>query len=79
MYDTSAQDSVTSISVPDSDRQWLSAGFTYNIDDRSNIDFGFTYLMGEDVQVKESLSVSSVTATTHADAILLGLQYSRTF
>ncbi|EOX4224431.1 outer membrane protein transport protein [Vibrio cholerae] len=79
MYDTSAQDSVTSISVPDSDRQWLSAGFTYNIDDRSNIDFGFTYLMGEDVQVKESLSVSSVTATTHADAILFGLQYSRTF
>ncbi|MBJ6958592.1 outer membrane protein transport protein, partial [Vibrio cholerae] len=58
MYDTSAQDSVTSISVPDSDRQWLSAGLTYNIDDRSNIDFGFTYLMGEDVQVKESLSVS---------------------
>ncbi|WP_201284186.1 outer membrane protein transport protein, partial [Klebsiella pneumoniae] len=28
MYDTSAQDSRTSISVPDSDRQWLSAGFT---------------------------------------------------
>ncbi|ENH9243227.1 outer membrane protein transport protein [Vibrio cholerae] len=79
MYDTSAQDKITSISVPDSDRQWLSAGFTYNIDDRSNIDFGFTYLMGEDVQVKESLSVSSVTATTHADAILFGLQYSRTF
>lgn len=79
MYDTSAQDSVTSISVPDSDRQWLSAGFTYQVDEKSNVDFGFTYLMGKDVQVKESLTVSSVTATTHADAILLGLQYSRTF
>lgn len=79
MYDTSAQDSLTSISVPDSDRQWLSAGFTYNIDDKSNIDFGFTYLMGKDVGVKEDSAGTLLTATTHTDAILLGLQYSRTF
>ncbi|MEF1172408.1 outer membrane protein transport protein [Vibrio sinaloensis] len=86
MYDTSAQDKVTSISVPDSDRQWFSAGFTYHLDSKSNIDFGFTYLMGKDVDVKESqyddasgLLVSSIEATTHADAILLGLQYSRSF
>ncbi|MFG5067000.1 outer membrane protein transport protein [Vibrio cholerae] len=79
MYDTSAQDSLTSISVPDSDRQWLSAGFTYNIDDKSNVDFGFTYLMGKDVGVKEDSAETLLTATTHADAILLGLQYSRTF
>lgn len=32
MYDTSAQDNVTSISVPDSDRNWFSAGFTYHLD-----------------------------------------------
>ncbi|MBN7278835.1 transporter [Vibrio cholerae] len=79
MYDTSAQDSLTSISVPDSDRQWLSAGFTYNIDDKSNVDFGFTYLMGKDVGVKEDSAGTLLTATTHTDAILLGLQYSRTF
>ncbi|MEI8655758.1 MULTISPECIES: outer membrane protein transport protein [Vibrio] len=79
MYDTSAQDSVTSISVPDSDRQWFSAGFTYAIDDASNVDFGFTYLLGKDINVKEKTSASSVTATTHADAILVGLQYSRSF
>ncbi|TQP84982.1 outer membrane protein transport protein [Vibrio cholerae] len=79
MYDTSAQDSLTSISVPDSDRQWLSAGFTYNIDDKSNVDFGFTYLMGKNVGVKEDSAGTLLTATTHADAILLGLQYSRTF
>ncbi|SDH70647.1 long-chain fatty acid transport protein [Vibrio xiamenensis] len=84
MYDTSAQDSVKSISVPDSDRQWLSAGFTYNINAVSNVDFGFTYLIGKDVDVEESTTISgtelsSVTATTHADAILVGLQYSRTF
>ncbi|WP_038176999.1 outer membrane protein transport protein [Vibrio pacinii] len=92
MYDTSAQDSLTSISVPDSDRQWLSAGFTYHIDSASNIDFGFTYLMGDDTQVNESVTLptglsapnpvyqnTAVSGTTHADAILMGLQYSRSF
>ncbi|AVH30905.1 outer membrane protein transport protein [Vibrio fluvialis] len=90
MYDTSAQDSVTSISVPDSDRQWFSTGFTYQIDEQSNFDFGFTYLMGKDTDVSESLvlpssssptgyAYTSVNGTTRADAILVGLQYSRTF
>jgi long-chain fatty acid transport protein len=90
MYDTSAQDEVTSISVPDSDRQWFSAGFTYHINEKSNIDFGFTYLMGDDVKVNESNenpafgligneNLSSISGTTRADAILMGLQYSRSF
>lgn len=84
MYDTSAQDQVTSISVPDSDRQWFSTGFTYHIDEESNVDFGFTYLLGKDVNVSESTTsgnteLSSLTAVSHANAILMGLQYSRTF
>ncbi|MBE8558717.1 MULTISPECIES: outer membrane protein transport protein [Vibrio] len=79
MYDTSAQDSVTSISVPDSDRQWFSAGFTYHINTASNVDFGFTYLLGDDVDVKETGIGGQLNGTTHADAILLGLQYSRSF
>ncbi|WGV99480.1 outer membrane protein transport protein [Vibrio sp. YMD68] len=94
MYDTSAQDELTSISVPDSDRQWFSAGFTYHIDTASNIDFGFTYLLGDDVKVSESNAnpffgtahptgtaenISSISGTTHANAILVGLQYSRSF
>lgn len=86
MYDTSAQDKLTSVSVPDSDRQWLSTGFTYHLDGKANIDFGFTYLMGKNVKVKEQtqpagvpVPVSELTATTRADAIMLGLQYSRSF
>ncbi|WP_456296947.1 outer membrane protein transport protein [Vibrio sp. AK197] len=79
MYDTSAQDNVRSISVPDSDRQWLSAGFTYNVDSASNIDFGFTYLIGEDIAVTEDSAGTVLTATTRADAVLVGLQYSRSF
>ncbi|MCG3724746.1 outer membrane protein transport protein [Vibrio cincinnatiensis] len=79
MYDTSAQDNKTSISVPDSDRQWFSAGFTYQLSEKSNVDFGFTYLMGKKVNVEEIDAGSTLTATTKADAILMGLQYSRTF
>ncbi|HCH4211602.1 outer membrane protein transport protein [Vibrio parahaemolyticus] len=93
MYDTSAQADLTSVSVPDSDRQWLSTGFTYHIDSKSIVDFGFTYLMGKDVDVNESTpnpmydptnpqspkNISSLSATTRADAILFGLQYSRSF
>ena len=80
MYDMSAQDKVTSISVPDSDRQWFSGGFTYHFDQASNLDFGFTYLLGQDVNVNESTpGVSKIEATTHADAILVGIQYSRSF
>ncbi|MGL6259192.1 outer membrane protein transport protein [Vibrio sp. WXL210] len=87
MYDTSAQGDTKSVSVPDSDRQWFSAGFTYNIDKQSNVDFGFTYLVGKDVKVEENTEnpsipgtdISSISATTRANAILVGLQYSRSF
>jgi long-chain fatty acid transport protein len=79
MYDTSAQDEKTSISVPDSDRQWFSAGFSYNFEKKHTVDFGFTYLLGEDVDVNETDAFGSLTATTHADAILAGVQYSYSF
>ncbi|MCW8331222.1 outer membrane protein transport protein [Photobacterium sp. SDRW27] len=84
MYDISATDELKSISIPDSDRHWFSTGFTYHLNDKENIDFGFTYLMGEDVTFDENLNdalpVPSITgATTRADAILVGLQYSRSF
>ncbi|MCQ1059591.1 outer membrane protein transport protein [Photobacterium sp. ZSDE20] len=92
MHDTSAQDKVTSISVPDSDRNWFSAGFTYHLDSKSNIDVGVTYLVGSDVTATENTMVdspfpigpdeiqaSAVTATTRANAWLYGIQYSRSF
>ncbi|MEZ9709842.1 outer membrane protein transport protein [Vibrio breoganii] len=77
MHDTSAQDEITSISVPDSDRNWISGGATYHFSDDSNLDFGITYLIGSDEAVSEEGGV--VTATTRADAILVGLQYSHSF
>ncbi|MEI8594261.1 outer membrane protein transport protein [Photobacterium sp. Hal280] len=79
MYDTSAQDKKTSISVPDSDRQWFSGGFSYNLDSKSTLDVGLTYLMGKDVNASETNGITSVTATTRADALLYGVQYSYSF
>ncbi|MDO6705154.1 outer membrane protein transport protein [Photobacterium sp. 1_MG-2023] len=79
MYDTSAQDKKTSISVPDSDRQWFSGGFSYNLSSKSTVDFGLTYLMGKDVQATESTDLSNVSATTRADALLYGVQFSHSF
>ncbi|MCP5077600.1 MAG: transporter [Psychromonas sp.] len=84
MYDQSAQDEVTSISVPDSDRQWFSAGFTYHLSEDANLDLGATYLVGKDVSVKETTDmngaeISSITGTTRADAILISVQYSHSF
>ncbi|WP_279152385.1 outer membrane protein transport protein [Photobacterium iliopiscarium] len=77
MHDTSAQGDITSISVPDSDRNWLSSGFSYHVDSKSTIDFGLTYLIGKDVDVKEASGL--LKATTRANAWLYGLQYSRSF
>ena len=74
---------MTSISVPDSDRHWFSTGFTYHLSEKSNIDFGFTYLLGRDVEVSEEtvnvITLSSITGTTRADAMLAAVQYSHEF
>ncbi|MHA6609723.1 outer membrane protein transport protein [Photobacterium damselae] len=83
MHDTSAQDERTSISVPDSARNWFSSGFSYHLDPKSSIDFGVTYLVGEDVKAVEGKSPQTpnglLTATTRANAWLYGIQYNRSF
>ncbi|MEZ9510719.1 outer membrane protein transport protein [Vibrio breoganii] len=76
MHDTAAQDELTSISVPDSDRNWISGGATYHFSENANVDFGITYLIGSDETATEG---GALVATTRADAILVGLQYSQQF
>ncbi|MCF7354158.1 outer membrane protein transport protein [Vibrio sp. CK2-1] len=80
MFDQGAQDEVTTIAVPDSNRNWLSAGFSYAPTKDSTIDFGFTYLLGVDMDIhEEHEGISSIDAVTHTDAIITGVQYSKTF
>nr|WP_105903287.1 outer membrane protein transport protein [Vibrio gangliei] len=78
-FDQGAQDEITTIAVPDSNRNWLSAGFSYAPSSDSSIDFGLTYLLGVDVDAHEEHGISSIDATTHTDAIIAGVQYSKTF
>ncbi|GLT16218.1 outer membrane protein transport protein [Vibrio algivorus] len=80
MFDQGAQDEITTIAVPDSNRNWLSAGFSYAPTKDSSIDFGFTYLLGVDVDAhEEHEGISSIDAVTHTDAIITGVQYNKTF
>jgi long-chain fatty acid transport protein len=82
MFDIAATDHVKSIAIPDSNRQWLSAGATYHWTPNSSVDFGATYLMGKDEKITEPFSSNSpisMTAITRADAWLFGLQYNHRF
>lgn len=44
----------STLSIPDTDRYWYSAGFTYNYSSQMTFDFGFTYLYGKSNSFKES-------------------------
>ncbi|WCP68006.1 outer membrane protein transport protein [Vibrio tubiashii] len=83
MFDEGVQDELTSVSVPDSDRQWFSAGATYHINKDQAIDVGFTYLVGKDKQVNDTITSGATTlkldTTTKATAMLFGVQYTHKF
>lgn len=83
MFDKTPVDQLASISIPDSNRQWLSAGATYHWSANTSIDFGMTYLIGEDVAITEYLeehvAVPRIEATTRSDALLFAMQFSHSF
>lgn len=83
MYDQGVQDELTSVSVPDSDRQWFSAGATYHINKDQALDVGFTYLVGKDKQVNDTIGTApsqvKLDTTTKATAMLFGVQYTHKF
>jgi len=82
MYDQGVQDSLTSVSVPDSDRNWFSVGASYHISKDQTLDAGFTYLVGKDKKVSDIIPTKNgnitLDTTTKATAMLFGLQYTQT-
>ena len=81
-YDQGVVDEIQSISIPDSDRQWLSVGATYHLSNKSAVDFGFAHVMGEETQVHEkSLGGLNgvLSAVTNTGANYISLQYSYSF
>ncbi|MCC2522607.1 outer membrane protein transport protein [Vibrio coralliilyticus] len=83
MFDEGVQDELTSVSVPDSDRQWFSAGASYHFNKDQTLDLGFTYLVGEDMAVNDTIGSGAtqltLNTTTKATAMLFGVQYTHKF
>ncbi len=79
-YDQGVIDEIESVSIPDSDRQWVSLGATYHLSHNSSLDVGYTKVIGEEVDVVEYSALGGIlNATTEAGANYFGVQYSRSF
>ncbi|GKQ68025.1 hypothetical protein KAM344_31900 [Aeromonas caviae] len=72
-----------SLSIPDSDRIWYSAGATYHINPDMSLDFGMAYLDGKEVDVNEGLRNHSNAlrwkGTSHGNALLASAQFNMKF
>ena len=83
-YDkTAIEAEYRSLSIPDSDRVWYSAGATYNIDKDMSVDFGMAYLDGKKVDVNEGLTSHSDPVrwkgTSSGTALLASAQFNMKF
>ena len=65
----------STLSIPDTDRYWYSAGFTYSYDSQLSVDFGFTYLYGQSSDFTES----GASFYAENDAFLSSAQINYTF
>ncbi|WP_394204146.1 OmpP1/FadL family transporter [Shewanella waksmanii] len=94
MFDQGVVGEVSSISIPDSDRQWYTVGATYNLSKNSSIDFGLAFVRGEETQLTEYSAVldqvsqqmpilgadlGTVHATTLSNATYYSMQYNYKF
>ncbi|WP_026957716.1 outer membrane protein transport protein [Aliagarivorans taiwanensis] len=78
-----------SISIPDSDRNWYTAGASWHFSKNSTVDFGLAVVRGKDVNVVEQgatvdlgggpVSTGALSATTNSNAIYYSLQYNYRF
>ncbi|WP_444890971.1 OmpP1/FadL family transporter [Microbulbifer sp. DLAB2-AA] len=71
------------LSIPDTDRQWLTIGGTYTHNDRLSVDAGLAYLWGDDELIQEASNLGTLVAyydggTTKTEAWLFsaGINYS---
>ena len=64
-----------SISIPDQDRFWISAGTTYAFNDDASLDFGASYMHGQDVTIHEG----DYTFKSEGKAWLFGTNFNYRF
>ncbi|MCK7568630.1 OmpP1/FadL family transporter [Marinobacter xestospongiae] len=72
-----------SLSIPDTDRQWLTAGATFDLDSASSIDVGVAYIKGKGTVVNEHAALgpetSRVEASQSSKANIFSVQYNTRF
>ncbi|MEL7290973.1 MAG: outer membrane protein transport protein [Pseudomonadota bacterium] len=89
-YDTSAvSDKNRTITIPETDRTWLSFGASYDFTEQLSLDGGFTYIFAKDASIKESRGYESddkaqmvggeFVGETTGNAWLIGIQANYTF
>ena len=64
-----------SISIPDQDRFWISAGTTYAFNDNASVDVGVSYMHGKDVEIHEG----PYTFQSEGQAWLYGMNFNYAF
>ncbi|QYJ79993.1 OmpP1/FadL family transporter [Shewanella acanthi] len=80
MHDQGVVDQISSISFPDSDRNWFTAGMSYHINANNTVDFGMAYIKGQEVNLIENSALTgNVNATTESSGMYYSLQYSYQF
>ncbi|CAM2880087.1 outer membrane protein transport protein [Vibrio diazotrophicus] len=89
-YDMGAvNDQNRTITIPETDRIWLSIGAGYDVTEQFTVDAGFTYIVAKDASIKESRGYESdnsaqkvggqFTGQTTGSVWLLGVQASYRF
>ncbi len=80
MRDNGVIDEIDSLSIPDSTRNWYTAGLGYHLSPKSTLDFALAFVRGEEVDVSEAGSAGeTVSATTLSNAVYYSMQYSYAF
>ncbi|WP_323847196.1 outer membrane protein transport protein [Microbulbifer magnicolonia] len=71
------------LSIPDTDRQWVTFGGTYKFNNQLSIDGGFAYLWGDDETIQEITPIPVPTyfdgGTTNIEAWLAGVSLNYTW
>ncbi|OAN13634.1 long-chain fatty acid transporter [Photobacterium jeanii] len=67
------------LSIPDSDRYWYSAGATWAYNSQLSVDFGMAYLHGTENTFKEQSSAGELTFTSSGGAIIGSAQVNYSF
>ena len=71
--------------IPDSDRMWYTLGASWKISPMQSLDFGYAYLNGEKVDIKQSglspniIPMETDTKLTKGNAQLFSMQYNHRF